>query len=458
LEHKKYFGTDGIRGRVGEGNINSQFMLKLGWAAGQSLPAGNGFRNQILIGKDTRVSGYMFESALETGIVAAGVDVILLGPMPTPAVAYLTRALRARLGMVISASHNAYHDNGVKLFNSQGLKLSDKDELAIEAWLGRDFGTVDSSKLGKVARLQDATGRYIEFCKSVLPRSSNLKGLKIVLDCAHGATYHIAPDVFQELGAQVVAIGVSPDGFNINDQNGATSLEALQARVLKEQADLGIAFDGDGDRVLFVDHRGEVVDGDELLYLIAIHKSRHTGQCSGVVGTLMSNLGLEAGLREQGIPFARSDVGDRNVMTLMHRRGWQLGGEPCGHLICGELTTTGDGPVAAMQVLRTLLDTGACLHDLKQGMTKIPQVVRNVHAACASALSTTPVLEAVRDAEHELGPRGRVLLRPSGTEPVVRVMVEGEDRQLVNSLADQLASLLDQEQDQEQGRASAGCP
>lgn len=438
---RRYFGTDGVRGLVGEGPINPEFMLKLGWAAGKVF-AREG-RGKVIIGKDTRISGYMFESALEAGLVAAGIDVSLLGPMPTPAIAYLTRTFHAQAGIVISASHNPYHDNGIKFFSSEGAKLPDAVELAIEQQIEEPMTTVESAQLGKVVRIGDAAGRYIEFCKSTVPSYFNLRGKKIVIDCAHGATYHVAPAVFEELGAKVIAIGTEPDGLNINDEVGSTAPEALRRRVLAEQADLGIAFDGDGDRVLFVDHRGEIVDGDELLYIIACDQLRTQGQCSGVVGTLMSNMGFELALAELEIPFARAKVGDRYVIELMQARGWQLGGENSGHIICSDVTTTGDGIVASLKVLFAVVTSGKSLHELKSGMQKFPQIMQNVRLARKFDLGEVPaVREAVAVVEEKLSGRGRVLLRPSGTEPVVRVMVEGEDRKLVEALCSDLAQVV----------------
>ncbi|HUH38624.1 MAG TPA: phosphoglucosamine mutase [Spongiibacteraceae bacterium] len=438
---RKYFGTDGIRGRVGDGPINPEFMLKLGWAAGKVF-ARQG-RSKILIGKDTRISGYLFESALEAGLVAAGVDVTLLGPMPTPAIAYLTRTFHAQAGIVISASHNPFDDNGIKFFAADGCKLADGVEADIEAMIDQPMSTVTSSELGKVVRMNDAPGRYIEFCKSTVPFSFNLAGMKIVVDCAHGATYHVAPAVLDELGADVIAIGVEPDGLNINREVGSTSPAALQARVLAENADLGIAFDGDGDRVLFVDNCGELVDGDELLFIIAQDQVRARGYCDGVVGTLMSNLGFELALEELEVPFSRAKVGDRYVNEKMKALGWKLGGENSGHIICADVTTTGDGIVSALKALFAVRASGQSLHDLKRGMRKFPQIMRNVRISGRFELDAHPGLKAaIADAERRLDARGRVLLRPSGTEPVVRVMVEGEDEALVRSLCDELVDAV----------------
>lgn len=438
---KKYFGTDGIRGKVGAGQINPEFVLKLGWAAGKVF-AREG-RSKLIIGKDTRISGYMFESALEAGLVAAGVDVCMLGPMPTPAIAYLTRTFHAQAGIVISASHNPYHDNGIKFFSSTGSKLPDEIEFAIERQLDEPMTTADSSNLGKVTRIGDAAGRYIEFCKSTVPSSFSLRGLKIVVDCAHGATYHVAPAVFDELGAELVIIGASPDGININEGVGSTNPQSLQAKVVAEKADLGIAFDGDGDRLVFVDSNGELVDGDELLYIIAQDQMRTTGSCSGVVGTLMSNLGFELALKAMGVPFDRANVGDRYVNEMMQEKGWLLGGENSGHIICADVTTTGDGLVAALKVLFALIDSGKTLSELRQNMSLFPQTMVNVTIADRDKLENNPVIaSAVISAEKKLAGKGRVLLRPSGTEPVVRVMVEGEDKLLVDSLAADIAQVV----------------
>jgi len=393
---------------------------------------------RILIGKDTRISGYMFESALQAGLINAGVDVGLLGPMPTPAIAYLTRTFQAQAGIVISASHNPYYDNGIKFFSANGSKLPDDIELAIEAQMDEPMET--SELLGKAKRIEDAAGRYIEFCKGTMPWGFSLLGMKLVIDCAHGATYHIAPSVFTELGATVDVMGADPDGININQDCGSTKPEKLQARVLETGADMGIAFDGDGDRLAFVDHRGELIDGDEILYLIASHRHRYGGGCSGVVGTLMSNFGFEMALQKLDIPFVRAKVGDRYVLEQMHKHGWTLGGENSGHIVCSDVTTTGDGIVAALQVLLALSVDGSNLHDLKQGMRKLPQNMINVRVTGKVSLEgNSSIDKAVEAAESELAGKGRVLLRPSGTEPVVRVMVEGEDPSLVSRLTEELA-------------------
>lgn len=439
---RKYFGTDGIRGKVGEGAITPDFVLKLGWAAGKVLADRFEGNRRILIGKDTRISGYMFESALQAGLINAGVDVGLLGPMPTPAIAYLTRTFQAQAGIVISASHNPYYDNGIKFFSASGSKLPDDIELAIEAQMNEPMETAE--KLGKAVRIEDAAGRYIEFCKGTMPWGFSLLGMKLVIDCAHGATYHIAPSVFRELGATVDVIGAEPDGININQDCGSTSPKRLQARVLETGADMGIAFDGDGDRLAFVDHKGELLDGDEILYLIALHRQRYGNGCSGVVGTLMSNFGFELALQKLDIPFVRAKVGDRYVLEQMHKHGWTLGGESSGHIVCSDVTTTGDGIVAALQVLLALSVDGSNLHDLKQGMRKLPQNMINVRIAGKVAIDgNTAIDKAVKDAESELDGSGRVLLRPSGTEPVVRVMVEGEDPSLVSRLTEELADVVE---------------
>lgn len=439
---RKYFGTDGIRGRVGEFPITPEFVLKLGWAIGRVLASGDG--GKVVIGKDTRISGYMFESALEAGLSAAGVDILLLGPMPTPAIAYLTRTLHADAGIVISASHNPFEDNGIKFFSGDGTKLPDEVELAIEAELDKPMEMAPAASLGKARRVVDAGGRYIEFCKSTLPKTLDLKGMKMVVDCANGATYHVAPPVFRELGAEVIAMGDLPDGLNINVNCGSTHPQQLQQAVLEQGADLGIAFDGDGDRVLMVDHRGELVDGDELLYIIA--SSRHRRQeLPGVVGTLMTNLGMQRALEATGIGFVRAKVGDRYVMEMLKENGWSLGGEGSGHLICLDCTTTGDGIVAALQVLRAMLEQHKGLNELKSTMTKYPQTLINVRLAGSKDVMAVPELtQAVSKAEAELGERGRVLLRASGTEPLIRVMVEGEDAVQVAETAGILAKVVQQ--------------
>ena len=438
---KKYFGTDGIRGKVGEGPITAEFILKLGWAVGRVLAKEGG--GKVLIGKDTRISGYMFESALQAGLSAAGVDILLLGPMPTPAIAYLTRTLHAQAGIVISASHNPFYDNGVKFFSSSGNKLSDEVEFAIEAELEKEFTTVDSAKLGKAERVDDAAGRYIEFCKSTIPSLMEFKGLKIVVDAAHGATYHVAPSVFRELGAEVIEMGVEPDGLNINEGCGATSPESLQKMVVSSNSDLGVALDGDGDRLILVDAKGEVVDGDEILYIIAQARTDNKKEIGTVVGTYMSNLGLEHALSSHSIPFKRVPVGDRHIMEMLKREGWVLGGESSGHIICLDRTSTGDGIVSALQVIADMMKKGRSLHQLKSGMTKYPQCLVNVKMKKRMDItSSKPVQEAVKQAETQLADTGRVLLRLSGTEPLVRVMVEGKNADQVKQVAHDIADVV----------------
>ncbi|MBO3276698.1 phosphoglucosamine mutase [Pseudomonas schmalbachii] len=439
---RKYFGTDGIRGRVGTPPITPDFVLKLGWAVGMA------FRRQgtcrVLVGKDTRISGYMFESALEAGLSAAGADVMLLGPMPTPGIAYLTRTFHAEAGIVISASHNPHDDNGIKFFSGQGTKLPDEVELVIEELLDAPMTVVESARLGKVSRINDAAGRYIEFCKSSVPTSTNFAGLKLVLDCAHGATYKVAPSVFRELGAQVSVIGAQPNGLNINEQCGSTHIEALRKTVIAEHADMGIAFDGDGDRVLMVDHTGAVVDGDEILFLIARDLHERKLLQGGVVGTLMSNLGLELALQEMNIPFVRAKVGDRYVMAELLARGWQLGGENSGHVVCCQHTTTGDAIIAALQVLMALKHRGQTLAEARKGIRMCPQVLLNVRFKGGSVdpLEHPAVKDACARATESMAGRGRVLLRKSGTEPLLRVMVEGDDEKQVRAHAEQLAKVV----------------
>lgn len=440
---RKYFGTDGIRGLVGQHPITPEFFLHLGWAVGKVLAEANGSSKPglVLIGKDTRISGYMFESALESGLISAGVDVGLLGPMSTPAIAYLTRTFQAKAGIVISASHNPFTDNGVKLFNTEGTKLSDELELAIEARL--DMPMEVSPHLGKARRINDAEGRYIEFCKGSLPWGFSLAGLKIVVDCANGATYRVAPEVLRELGANVIPVATSPNGLNINENCGSTDTAVLQERVVAEGADLGIAFDGDGDRVMFVDHQGALVDGDELLFIIAAYKQRFGGGCSGVVGTLMSNLGIELCLQKLDIPFVRAKVGDRYVIEEMRQRDWLLGGESSGHVVCGDSTTTGDGVICALQVLRAIQAEGRPLAEIRQAVEKMPQVMINVPLQQKVRVEDdAEVRAAVAHVEQQLGSRGRVLLRSSGTEPVIRVMVEGQDLALVSRLAQDLSEVV----------------
>jgi phosphoglucosamine mutase len=438
---RKYFGTDGIRGKVGEGMMTADQVLKLGWAAGRVF-ASQG-RKLVVIGKDTRISGYMFESALEAGLSAAGVDVRLLGPMPTPGIAYLTRTLHASAGIVISASHNPFYDNGLKFFSAQGTKLPDETEAAIEAMFDESMKTVESAELGKAMRVPDAQGRYIEACKATIPISIQLNGLKIVLDCANGATYDIAPHVFTELGAKVITTGAEPNGININADSGSTRPEILSKRVVQERADLGIAFDGDGDRVIMIDNAGEIVDGDELLYIIALSRKQSGVPIEGVVGTQMSNMGLELAIRELDIDFERAAVGDRYVLELMQQKGWILGGESSGHIICLDRTTTGDGIVSALQVLAYLAESGQTLHQAKSGMSKMPMEMINVPLRPdADPMASQQVAGAVLKAEAELNGQGRVLLRPSGTEPLIRVMVEGSNADLVHKLTKSIADTV----------------
>jgi phosphoglucosamine mutase len=442
---RKYFGTDGVRGRVGEAPITPEFVLRLGFAAGEVLARGRSGdeRPNVLIGKDTRISGYMLEAALESGFSAAGVDVMLCGPMPTPAVAYLTRALRLSAGIVISASHNPYPDNGIKFFSADGGKLPDAVEEAIEAALERPLVCRGPAELGKAFRVDDAAGRYIEFCKSTYPNSLDLRGLRVVVDCAHGAGYHVAPHVFHELGADVVAIGDEPDGFNINDKVGATHPESLVAAVRQHRADVGIALDGDGDRVLMADGSGATYDGDQLLYVIACRRAK-AGRVVGVVGTLMTNLALERALGALGIGFARARVGDRYVLELMQERGWDLGGENSGHIICLDRHTTGDGIVSALQVLAAIREEGKGLADLAGKLRLFPQKLINVRVARGFDWQRDAGIERARAAaERRLGDRGRLLLRASGTEPVLRVMVEGEDEAEVVAIAAELAASVE---------------
>jgi len=443
---RKYFGTDGIRGTVGQHPITADFMLKLGYAAGKVLTHNTKVKKRVLIGKDTRVSGYMFESALEAGLIAAGVNVDMLGPMPTPAIAYLTRAFRASAGIVISASHNPVGDNGIKFFSADGFKLDDDIELEIEALIDQPLITNDSFTLGKARRISDATGRYVEFCKGSLPSQFNLAGFKIVLDCANGATYNAAPKVFKELGAHTITMATEPNGFNINDKCGSTYMEGLCARVVEENADFGIALDGDGDRVLFSDANGEIVDGDELIYIIAQHRLQSGQGCNGVAGTLMSNLGLELALKDLNIPFLRTKVGDRYVVEALKDNDWNLGGEASGHVLCSDLNTTGDGIVAALQVIRAIADSGKPLADLKLGMSKFPQTMINVRLAKKVDITENNAINAaVAEAEQKLAGRGRVLLRPSGTEPLIRVMAEGDDQALVEQQVKAIAKIVEQQ-------------
>lgn len=441
MSNRKYFGTDGIRGKVGESPITPDFVLKLGFAAGKVL-ARHGSK-KIIIGKDTRVSGYMLESALEAGLAAAGISAAFTGPMPTPAVAYLTRTFRAEAGIVISASHNPFDDNGIKFFSTEGTKLPDDVEEAIEAEMEKSITCVESAALGRASRIVDAAGRYIEFCKGTFPSELSLNSLKIVVDCANGATYHIAPNVLRELGATVIAIGVQPDGMNINKECGATDLRLLQERVLVEKADVGLAYDGDGDRIMMADHLGQKVDGDQILYLIAREGLRQGQLRGGVVGTLMSNMGLELALKQLGIPFARAKVGDRYVLEKLKEKGWRLGAENSGHVILLDKTTTGDGIVAGLQVLTAMVRNHMSLHDLCSGMKLLPQILVNVRfSGSHTPLEDATVKAVTAEIEAELKGRGRLLLRKSGTEPLIRLMVEGEDEAQVTALAHRIADAV----------------
>ncbi len=440
---RKFFGTDGIRGKVGAGKMTPELALKLGWAAGRVLSR-SGTR-KVIIGKDTRISGYLFESALEAGLSAAGLNVMLMGPMPTPAVAYLTRTFRAEAGVVISASHNPYYDNGIKFFSTDGSKLDDELELEIEAELEKPLVCVESHLLGKVSRIDDAAGRYIEYCKGNFPADQTLAGLKIVVDCAHGATYHIAPNVFRELGAEVVTIGDKPNGININDQVGATAMAKICETVVSEGADLGIALDGDGDRIMMVNRQGEVIDGDQILYILACDAQKRGILKGGVVGTLMSNLGLELALKQLNIPFARSKVGDRYVMELLKEKDWRIGGENSGHILNLDHGTTGDGIVAGILVLAAMRRHNASLDELTESMKMLPQVLINVRfEGNSDPLASQLVKDAQAQVESQLGERGRVLLRKSGTEPLIRVMVEGDDEAQVRAHAETIATAVKQ--------------
>ncbi len=443
MTQRKYFGTDGIRGRVGVEPITPEFMLKLGWAVGKVL--GNGPESKVLIGKDTRISGYLFESALEAGLCSAGVNIGLLGPTPTPGIAYLTRSMGAQAGIVISASHNPYYDNGVKFFSGQGFKLDDAMEKQIEEYLNQPLTLVAPEKLGKATKIMHGLERYGEYCRSTIPAEVNLQGLKIVIDAAHGATYNVAPQVLEQLGATVIPIGVAPDGLNINVACGSTSPTLLQETVLAEKADLGIAHDGDGDRVIMVDHHGEVVDGDQMLLIIAKHYQRQQTLRGGVVGTVMSNLGLEVALKDAQIEFVRSKVGDRYVLESLLANQWQLGGESSGHIIDLGVSTTGDGIVSALQVLAAICLSGRSLHELKAEMLLFPQTMINVHMPePQDPLQKPQIQAAVKEAESQLGEQGRVLLRPSGTEPCMRVMVEGVESAQVERVATELAAVVEQ--------------
>lgn len=441
MAERKYFGTDGVRGRVGTYPITPEFALKLGWAAGKVL-ATQGSR-KVLIGKDTRISGYMLESALEAGLAAAGLSAAFVGPMPTPAIAYLTRTFRAEAGIVISASHNPYYDNGIKFFSAHGTKLPDDIELAIEELLEQPMTCVESAELGKASRINDAAGRYIEFCKSTFPAHLSLEGLKIVVDCANGATYHIAPNVMRELGATVIEIGTKPDGMNINERCGATDVHALQEVVVQSKADVGLAYDGDGDRIMMVDHLGNKVDGDQILFIIAREALRSGKLSGGVVGTLMSNMSLELALKMLGIPFVRAKVGDRYVLEQMQERGWKLGGENSGHIIISEKNTTGDGIVASLEVLAAMVNHGLSLNELASGVQLFPQVLINVRfEAGSNPLENETVKQVATEVEQKLHGKGRVLLRKSGTEPVIRVMVECEDQELAQQYAEEIAAIV----------------
>ncbi len=439
---KKYFGTDGIRGTVGVFPITADFMLKIGWAAGTVFKQhSKGKKKRVLIGKDTRVSGYMFESSLEAGLIAAGIDVFMLGPMPTPAIAYLTRAFRASAGIVISASHNSFEDNGIKFFSSEGYKLPDTVEAEIEKLIDTPVVTNSASELGKAVRINDATGRYVEFCKASFPQGLNLSPYRVVVDCANGATYNAARKVFKELGASVTSIAIEPNGFNINESCGSTHMANVCEKVKEEKADFGIAFDGDGDRVLFCDENGSVVDGDDLLYLIAKDYHFHS-RCDGVVGTVMTNAGIELALQDLGIPFFRSKVGDRHVIEMMKLKGCKFGGESSGHIVCSDLNTTGDGIISALQVVSAVVKSGKKLSSLVSEIKKIPQVMENVKVPKSFVFDPKVMQEAVENSERALGTLGRILVRPSGTEPVIRIMAEGRDENIVRGEVDKLSELL----------------
>jgi phosphoglucosamine mutase len=438
VSQRKYFGTDGIRGQVGLSHINPELMLKLGWAIGCVIKGEE--RKKVLIGKDTRISGYMLESALESGLSAAGIDVRLLGPMPTPGIAYLTQTLRAHAGIVISASHNPYEDNGVKIFSASGTKLPDSVELEIEKYMDKEMKIVSSRQLGKALRVNDAAGRYIEFCKSTIPSLTRLSKLKIVVDCANGATYHIAPNVFSELGADVIGMGNHPDGFNINEGCGSTAPEKLQKLVLETHADIGIALDGDGDRVILVDAKGHIINGDQIIYMIARDRHQKGLLHGGVVGTLMSNFGLEKALSELSIPFARAQVGDRHVLEMLRGHNWRIGGEASGHVVCLDKATTGDGIVAALQILAIMVKQGKTLEQLCEDMELMPQEILNIKTSNAKALAAhKEVLDVVNSVTEELKGEGRILLRPSGTEPVLRIMVEGPELKKIKLLAQNIS-------------------
>ena len=441
MKERQYFGTDGVRGKVGKAPITPDFVLKLGWAAGKVLA--NSGSKKVLIGKDTRISGYMLESALEAGLAAAGVSAAFTGPMPTPAIAYLTHTFRAEAGIVISASHNPFDDNGIKFFSTQGTKLPDEVELAIEEMLEQPMDCVPSAELGKASRINDAAGRYIEFCKSTFPADLSLDGFKMVVDCANGATYHIAPNVMRELGAEVIEIGTSPDGVNINAQCGATDIRALQQKVLETNADVGLAYDGDGDRLIMVDHLGNKVDGDQILFIIAREMLRSGKLKGGVVGTLMSNMRLEIALKELAIPFVRAKVGDRYVLEKMQAHDWILGGENSGHIIIANKNTTGDGIIASLQVLRAMAQHKLSLNELTKAVQLYPQVLINVRfEGGESPLESDAVKAVSQEVETLLGNTGRILLRKSGTEPLIRVMVECEDAEKAQSYAEKIANVI----------------
>lgn len=441
MANRKYFGTDGVRGKVGTYPITPDFALKLGWAAGKVL-ASQGSRT-VLIGKDTRISGYMLESALEAGLAAAGLTAAFTGPMPTPAVAYLTRTFRLEAGIVISASHNPYYDNGIKFFSAEGTKLPDHIEEAIEAMLDQPMDCVESAELGKARRINDAAGRYIEFCKSTFPAHLGLDGYKIVVDCANGATYHIAPNVLRELGAEVIEIGATPNGININEKCGATDVKALQEKVLETKADVGLAYDGDGDRIMMVDHLGNKVDGDQILFIIAREALRSGQLKGGVVGTLMSNMSLEIALKMLGVPFVRANVGDRYVLEKMVEHGWTLGGENSGHIIIADKNTTGDGIIASLAVLSAMVQHRLSLNELASAVKLFPQVLINVHfSGGANPLESKAVKVVAADVEKRLEGKGRILLRKSGTEPLIRVMVECEDGALAKQCAEEIAEAV----------------
>ena len=438
---RKYFGTDGVRGEVGKFPITPEFALKLGWAAGKVL-ATQGTK-KVIIGKDTRISGYMLESALEAGLTATGLSAVFVGPMPTPAIAYLTRTFRAEAGIVISASHNPYYDNGIKFFSSVGEKLPDEVEEAIEAMLDEPMDCVDSANLGKASRINDAAGRYIEFCKAGFPSELSLDGLKIVVDCANGATYHIAPNVMRELGADVIEIGTRPNGLNINEKCGATDIKALQKVVKESEADIGLAYDGDGDRIMMVDHLGNKVDGDQILFILAREALRAGKLKGGVVGTLMSNMSLELSLKELAIPFVRANVGDRYVLEQLKEKGWKLGGENSGHIIVLDKNTTGDGIVASLEVLAAMVKHNLTLNELAKAVPLFPQVLINVRfAGGENPLNSEEVKAVAKSVEEHLAGKGRILLRKSGTEPLIRVMVECEDATLAQSCAEEIAEAV----------------